>query len=68
MSAGQSEIIASMKAIVKTKEGRGIEVLDVDMPKIGKTDILVRVAAASLCGSDVYYYHWLPAPRLSVYP
>jgi len=48
-----------MKAIVKTKTEPGIEVLDVDVPEIGDIDILVKVAAGSLCGSDVHFYHWL---------
>ena len=47
-----------MKAVLKTKEGPGIEVLDVDVPKIGDTDVLVKVAVSSVCGSDVSIYQW----------
>jgi len=47
-----------MKAVLKTKEGPGVEVLDVDVPKIGDTDILVKVVVSSLCGSDVSIYEW----------
>ena len=53
-----------MKAICKIKKEPGIELLDVDIPDVGDTDILVRVAAASLCGSDVHYYHWLPGSEI----
>ncbi|MGB2800068.1 MAG: alcohol dehydrogenase catalytic domain-containing protein [Dehalococcoidia bacterium] len=49
-----------MKAIVKTRKEPGIEVLDVESPEIGDTDILVKVAAGSLCGSDVHIYEWTP--------
>jgi len=49
-----------MKAIVKTKKEPGIEVLDVESPEMGETDILVKVAAGSLCGSDVHIYEWTP--------
>jgi len=49
-----------MKAIFKTKREPGIEVLDVDTPEVGDADILVRVKAASLCGSDVHAYEWTP--------
>jgi 2-desacetyl-2-hydroxyethyl bacteriochlorophyllide A dehydrogenase len=52
-----------MKAIVKTKKEPGIEVLDVDEPEVEETDILVKVAAGSLCGSDVHYYQWLPGSQ-----
>ena len=47
-----------VKAVLKTKEGPGVEVLDVDVPKIGDTDILVKVVVSSLCGSDVSIYEW----------
>jgi 2-desacetyl-2-hydroxyethyl bacteriochlorophyllide A dehydrogenase len=50
-----------MKAIVKTRREHGIEVLDVDMPSIGDTDVLVKTAYGSLCGSDVHIYEWTPA-------
>jgi 2-desacetyl-2-hydroxyethyl bacteriochlorophyllide A dehydrogenase len=50
-----------MKAIVKTRRAPGIEVLERPSPEIGPTDILVRVAAGSLCGSDVHVYEWTPS-------
>jgi 2-desacetyl-2-hydroxyethyl bacteriochlorophyllide A dehydrogenase len=50
-----------MKAIVKTRKEPGIEVLDVDMPEVGESDILVKTAYGSLCGSDVHIYEWTSA-------
>lgn len=50
-----------MKAIVKTQRAPGIEVLEMPRPEIGPTDILVQVAAGSLCGSDVHAYEWTPS-------
>jgi len=50
-----------MKAVVKTQRAPGIDVLDVPRPEIGPTDILFRVAAGSLCGSDVHIYEWTPS-------
>lgn len=52
-----------MKAIVKTRREPGIEVLEVDVPEVRENDILVKVAAGSLCGSDVHYYEWLPGSQ-----
>lgn len=49
-----------MKAVVKTKREPGIEVLDVEVPQVGEADILVKVHAGSLCGSDVHVYEWTP--------
>ena len=47
-----------MKAIVKTKPEPGIDVLDVEKPTISDTEILVKIHAVSLCGSDVHVYEW----------
>lgn len=57
-----------MKAVVKTKPGPGIEVLDLPVPPVGDTDILVKLRCGSVCGSDVHIYEgtagyeWLPLP------
>jgi len=58
----------TMKAVVKTRKGPGIEVLDVAVPAVGETDILVKVMAGSLCGSDVHYYEWLPGSQFLPVP
>lgn len=50
-----------MKAVVKTTREPGIELLDVKTPPVGDTDILVRVKAGSLCGSDIHIYEWTPS-------
>ena len=52
------EVELRMKAVLKTQEGPGIEVRDVDVPQIGDTDILVKVVVSSVCGSDVSIYEW----------
>jgi L-iditol 2-dehydrogenase len=44
-----------MKAVVKTKPGKGfIELREVDTPKIGDRDVLIRVKAAGICGTDLH--------------
>ncbi len=47
-----------MKAIVKTRPGPGIEIMDVEKPSVGENDLLIKVLAGSLCGSDVHIYEW----------
>ncbi len=49
-----------MKAIVKTSRERGIDLLDVPVPVAGDQDILVKVHAAGICGTDVHIYEWSP--------
>jgi len=43
---------------MKVRQAPGIEVREVDVPAVGDGDILVKVAAAGICGSDVHYYQW----------
>ncbi|WP_170008722.1 L-threonine 3-dehydrogenase [Bacillus fonticola] len=47
-----------MKAVVKHERGYGAELREVPIPKVGPTDVLVRVKAASICGTDVHIYTW----------
>lgn len=49
-----------MKALMKTKPAKGAELLDVEMPRIGPNDLLVRVKAAAICGTDNHIYDWTP--------
>ena len=47
-----------MKAVMKTRAAPGIELREVEIPAVGAGDILVKVGAAGICGSDVHYYQW----------
>lgn len=57
-----------MKAIVKTKKEPGVEVQDVAVPEVTDTDILVKVKAASVCGSDVHVFEWTPSYEWMLLP
>jgi threonine 3-dehydrogenase len=48
----------SMKALRKTHAAKGLEIASVPVPAIGPTDVLVRVSAASICGTDLHIYGW----------
>lgn len=49
----------TMKAVVKIKpEPGGAELQDVDVPAIGADEVLLRVQATSICGTDVHIYEW----------
>lgn len=45
-----------MKAICKTKEGPGAEYIDVDIPNIKSDELLIKIHATSICGSDLPIY------------
>lgn len=51
-----------MKAIVKRVPKSGIEIADVENPKIGSRDVLVKIKAAAYCGSDIHIYKWDEQP------
>lgn len=47
-----------MKAVAKTKKGKGLELVEVKIPDIGEDDVLIKVEATSICGTDVHIYNW----------
>ncbi|HXY00430.1 MAG TPA: L-threonine 3-dehydrogenase [Candidatus Limnocylindrales bacterium] len=49
---------ATMKALRKTQAGKGLQIEAVPVPSIGPTDVLVRVKATSICGTDLHIYGW----------
>ena len=54
-----------MKAIAKTKPAFGAEIVDVPVSKPGPGELLVKVAACGICGSDLHIYEWeLGADRM----
>lgn len=48
----------TMKALRKIRAERGASVESVPIPSIGPRDVLVRVRAASICGTDLHIYDW----------
>ena len=47
-----------MKALVKSKNEPGLWLEDVEKPKIGINDVLIRVHRAGICGTDLHIYQW----------
>lgn len=47
-----------MKALRKGAARPGLEVTDVPVPTLGPHDLLVRVEAASICGTDLHIWKW----------
>jgi threonine 3-dehydrogenase len=47
-----------MKALRKMQAARGLSLETAATPAIGQTDVLVRVRAASICGTDLHIYGW----------
>ncbi|MFQ6005290.1 MAG: L-threonine 3-dehydrogenase [Woeseia sp.] len=47
-----------MKALVKSKPTRGIWLEEIDTPKPGHNDVLIRVSRTAICGTDIHIYKW----------
>lgn len=47
-----------MQALIKPGVGPGLELVEADVPKIGRGECLVKVEAASICGTDLHIYQW----------
>ena len=49
---------ATMKALRKTAAAKGLSMETVAVPSVGPGDVLARVKAASICGTDLHIYGW----------
>src|SRR6202158_4761339 len=47
-----------MKALVKSRDGRGLWLDDVPEPELGINDVKVRVLLTGICGTDLHIYEW----------
>lgn len=47
-----------MRALQKVGPQPGLELVEVDMPQIGPDDVLLKVEATAICGSDIHFYKW----------
>jgi threonine 3-dehydrogenase len=48
----------TMRALAKTQQARGAELVDRPIPRPGQGEVLLRVEAASICGTDYHLYEW----------
>ncbi len=46
------------KALMKDRPKEGAVLKEVSVPELGPKDVLVRVKAAAICGTDVHIYNW----------
>ncbi len=50
----------NMKAATKVEPKPGIRCGELPIPRISPQEVLIRVRAAGICGSDVHIYEWTP--------
>ena len=47
-----------MKALVKDKAEVGLKLKEVDIPKIKADEVLIKVKATAICGTDIHIWNW----------
>ncbi len=48
----------TMRALCKTRPEAGAELVETPIPAIGPDDVLVKVRATTICGTDLHIYNW----------
>jgi len=49
---------AAMRALAKVRAGPGLELIDTDVPTPRDGEVLLQMAAASICGTDYHLFRW----------
>lgn len=57
-----------MKAIAKVRPEPGVEIVYVPEPTVGAGEVLVKLEAASVCGTDLHIYRWDPWASSRIHP
>ena len=47
-----------MRSIIKAKAGQGLEMVEAEIPQISDTEVLIKIMATSICGTDVHIFNW----------
>lgn len=57
-----------MLAVVKDKASPGVSIKDIPIPKPQKDEVLVKIKYASICGTDIGIYDWIPWAQNHIKP
>jgi len=57
-----------MLAVLKEKPAPGVTIKEVAIPKPKKDEVLVKVIYASICGTDIGIYNWIPWAEAHIKP
>jgi threonine 3-dehydrogenase len=47
-----------MDALVKATPERGLKLMQVEKPKCGPNDVLIKINKTAICGTDLHIYNW----------
>jgi threonine 3-dehydrogenase len=57
-----------MKAVMKTEAAPGAKLMDIDIPEPGPRDVLIKVKATAICGTDIHIYDWTAYAQARIKP
>lgn len=59
---------SKMLAVVKERSEAGVVIKKVPLPKPKKDEVLVKIKYASICGTDIGIYNWIPWASAHIKP
>jgi threonine 3-dehydrogenase len=65
---GVGNVPRTMRALVKARPEPGAELEEVPVPPVGPRDVLIKVLAASICGTDLHIVRWDPWAQGRIHP
>jgi threonine 3-dehydrogenase len=51
-------VAQKMRAVQKVRLEPGFDLVEVDIPQIKDDEVLLKVEATAICGSDLHFYNW----------
>lgn len=48
----------TMKALVKLRAESGIWMHEVELPTVGRNDLLIKITRTAICGTDLHIFNW----------
>ncbi len=61
-------IPTTMRAVVKSAAAAGAQLQQVPVPTVRPDEVLIKVRATSICGTDLHIYNWDPWAQGRVHP
>lgn len=58
MTVTTASFNGKMRALRKLKPEQGLELVEVDIPKIKPQEVLIKVIKRAICGTDLHIYKW----------
>jgi len=63
-----SPVPQTMRAIIKPDRSPGLKMVELPVPRPGPREALIKVAATSICGTDLHIFKWDPWAQSRIRP